>query len=461
MEAYTKVALTSSRSLPTSSSSYYRELTIENYSDEMMYMMDETGKMTELPPYPHPSSFERKVVINILEKNGFDTPGLPFNGKVYTSEVPKFPVTRITMSLTALTLDAVYVEEAGIAISNALHRDRLGDVHRLTKNYYLNFYRQLHEKFDQGYNTPMIINANCHDETKTHMFVGVNGLVASVVIGHDRTIPEHLTVSLNRGEKRLLAEINYDFQKGGLMVDSIKGNVWYFSTERDDVTKTIAKDRSEYVSKLSKTEVDQMIEEALAEAKGQIEALTKENEQLKAELASVRKDLALSQGELSKANNSTQLTLDQQMQFMKLQTAQEERDLLRERKSVAQEQADKKHAQDLEIAQAKVAKEHLSVQSAELGNFGTVAKTAAVIAPIAASAYIWHAKAASSVASLGVGAIAGGAGIGAIIAAAAGVAIVSSYPIFDNCCKTISDTISGLWNMVTDTVSSVVDWIFG
>lgn len=366
-------------------SGWYMEQSVENYTDVPIYVLRPNGQIIEVAPlYEQPLS-NKRVLLKSVSRTGL--PLSSYRGKMSTG---KNPAMEISVDFDRLLAGPYFCKDMGIAISTAEHRPRLISENYLDPEYvtakvttYINNYLQ------QGNMTPIVVRANSHNTEIEYLYLAVNDFVMSAKVDHNLEAAEELVFCFTRrnGYTRCeMHDLNWDNMD--IREELINKTKWVFGTDLGKVQDYVSKKISDDEFKLSSVELNHRIELETAQLKKDLQDKDTTIEQLRKELALVRKELENTKYELSKANESSRMSTEQQMNAYKLANAIEENRLANEKRQLAKEQAifeferDKvKAGYENQIQNAKIRKEEISVSGAETSNLGTAMKTAAVVIP--------------------------------------------------------------------------------
>lgn len=443
------------------SAGWYAETAIENHTGEFIYVMRPNGDITEIAPLSNNKTYNQRVIIKYVNRAGLISPDLGvMTGRItYTS--PKFPQTEFTIDYKGLLKEPIFIPEVGLTIASVYNK------HRLTENNYLNpdyFNSKLETTISQfiasGLATPVVVTANCHNPDIEFLYIEINGKLTSIQLRHDTSQNECLVIMINRNLTHTRVSVEIDWKKADLLDINVSNRKWILGTDLEKVQKAITDRLTSEKNKFSPEEISSIVNDKTEELLAKIEDLTKSNELLKRELDLTKKDLANSNAELTRANDSSKLSTEQLMtayklsnQLQDLELQKEKRELFREQSRIANEQSRIKNESDREIAEAKVRKEYLSVQSSEMTNYGNMAKTATILVPIVASAFMWFKSASAASSSLMVGI--GLAELAPVVAIGLGigVAVKCSRSLINHTKNIISKgvkTAKKFWQWLTD-----------
>ena len=435
---------TSLDQLTQTTASWYHEFLIENYTGAMIYLMMPDGTQYDVPPR-YSSAFVDRVEIKSLWKQGNQSPDV---GSVrnYSISAQKFPMHAISLSAGLLESDAIYIKELGIAIATPPHRDRLGYVHRLNSDFVGKAVEQLYTQFfTEGWPVPCVIDINSYDTKHQFIYVGVNGQLCSIHVRNNMNEAERMNISYNlAGTHRTFFNVDFDIRRDRVKIlDDVGDAVFIIGTDRAEVAKLIESRDVRKGNFYTSEELKIRLREVEEEISTKFADVQKENDQLKKELASVKKDLQLSQLELDKANNEMKMSVEQQMQMIRLTNAIKDQETVQERREMLREQMHMKGTTEYAIAAAKVQKEEISLREAEVSNFGTLAKTASVILPIAASIGLWLSRQSASSACPLIG-------VAASAAAFLPAVVTGAVSLLTHTANTIWSSAKKVWRRLWD-----------
>lgn len=438
------------------------ETTIENHTGEPLYLLMPCGTVQEIAPLYANVTFGKRVLIRHLYRPGLVSQDVNmFSGRP-TIHSAKFPLKEIEISYSRLTSGPCYVDAIGASVCLARHCSRMVTENHMDPQYVSKRIVEFCETyFRSGGPSPILISANCHDKAIEHLYIEVNHKLMSVMPVHNLDVPEELVFMLNRNEEHTRATvIDFDWSKNPVREETICGETWVFGTSASAVQGRINERNLQRKALLTKEETKAQLDAATEDLNKKLEAKNIETENLKKELALTKQELDNTKLELSKANDISRMSYEQQTFAQKYASQVEDRKLQEEKRQFQREQAqfsmeqDRVKAEtDYNIASAKVRKEELSVQSAAVGNTGTAMKTAAVVIPIVASAALWFAKvgAMSSLVTVGTGV--GGAAVAGFTIIGAGEAICSAV-------RCVGSVITNAVNIISSGVRKVCSWLF-
>lgn len=420
----------------------FDSLAIVNYTAQSVYIMGPNGETTTLIPTLRSTHqvYNQYVIFKYIHRVGLQS-NIRQDVDVYidyTEQSINYPGYEIKIALTELRRGPVYVKELGFAVAVGSFQHQLGTVHRLGEEYTREAIIASHEKFVyEGSSTPFILKVNSHNPELEWFYFVLKNNIYSVKVKHDLQMPEKVLLHFHNGDDNNWY-VDYRDIVASEVIDTLEDS-FIIGYDREAVRKLMDQQREALRDKMTATEVDIKVKEAIREANRTLEANKKEIDQYKKTIDQLTRELNL----LKKSNQLDDLTIQKSVseateelsannkrlaQTNKLLTedlkntatelrqantpalqsteqflAQQKTDTARfqlEAMAVKQEgeriRAQEKHLQDIRNLQMtfeqdkilnslKLQKERESVYSAEISSYGTLAKTAAIIAPIVLS----------------------------------------------------------------------------
>ena len=458
-QMFTRTDFQTHAPLPQMESGWHRETLIENHMNKPIFVMQATGDILEVAPLYKSSNYGQRVLVKQIQRVGLPQSDVGiFSGRP-TIASPKNARSDFEVTAKQLSFGPVFIKEVGLALAFEHDLPRLKEENYLDPDFCNNRVMDVAiDYINHGHPTPMLIVGNCHDETINFLHVEINGLVASIKLRHDLGSAEELRFLVNRNDSHTPWRItDLNWAKMSVMETTIGKTKWIIGTDIEKVHLKVQEKLTEQSTRLTQAEVSSHVQEQTAVIQQKLVDSESVIENIRKELRLTKDELANTKLELSRANDISRSTFEQQQLAMKMamqtsdqQFALQKQELEKERLATLLAQAKVKTDADLAVATAKVQKEVISVQGAEASNLGTIAKTVTIVAPIAAAAAAWmHKQQAASGFAL-VGGITG-AGILPIVAAI-GTAALLAKPIVSvvkHSINVISSTARKLWSWLT------------
>ena len=385
------------------------------------------------------------------------------NGIVHYNEC-EIPLTELMKGPYTLAIPF------GISIAIAEHRGELSALRAGSPEYQRKLLQENWNRYfkEQGAFAGMVLKANCYDVTKDKLYFESNGFIMAVQVTHYAHLPEDLILVYNNNGNTeteswitVPCDQTFNWSSAEACRVTFRGKSWAVGTNREKLmnmlkeeeirkSKLVTLDEADYKRSLNTLEMAQEIKNRDREIELTNQALNNERQALsmaRQEISSIetnaKQNFALRELDKKQAVSDTEIQLKQLQNQMSLesQKRQLEADIA-------------KRESDLEIAEAKVAKEQISLRNSQVSETGTLVKAAAVAIPAAMGLGMWMSN-ASSHASLA--AVAGGltGGSGALIAAslitAASVAAVNKDAIIDGV-KSIGSSVIDFAGDVGETL---------
>ena len=446
--------------LPQMESGWHRETLIENHMNKPIFVMQATGDILEVAPLYKSSHFGQRVLVKQIQRVGLPQSDVGIISGRPTIASPKNSRSDFEVTAKQLSFGPVYIKEVGLALAFEHDLPRLREENYLDPEFCNNRITDVAiDYIDRGHPAPMLILGNCHDETINFLHVEINGMVASIKLRHDLGAAEELRFLVNRNDSHTPWRVtDLNWAKMSVMETTIGKNKWIIGTDIEKVHLKVQEKLAEQSTRLTKAEVSSQIQEQTAAIQQKLTDTEAVTDNIRKELRLTKDELANTKLELSRANDISRGTFEQQQLAMKMamqtsdqQFALQKQELEKERLATLLAQAQIKTNADLAVATAKVQKEAISVQGAEASNFGTIAKTVTVIAPIAAAAAAWmhQQKAASGLCAL-VGGISG-AGILPAVVAIGAIALLAKpvVSVVKHSINVISSKARQFWSWLT------------
>ena len=397
--------------LAQTESGWYRETLIENHTGIPVFAMQASGEIQEIAPLYAGASYGQRILVKQISRIGLVTkdPGI-FTGRA-TVNSPKNP--RVDFEVSAITLahGPVYIREAGLVLAFEQDLPRLREENYLDPEFCNNKVTDFAIDFlNRGCAAPMLVVGNCHDETIQFLHVEINGMIASIKLMHNRDSKEELRFLVNRNDSHTPYRLtDLDWSKMAVHEVIVGNRKWIVGTDIEKVHLKIQEKVAEQQTRLTRAEVESQVSEKTIALQQQLSDSKIQLENVGKELKFARDELATTRAELNRANDQARGTFEQQQLALKMNMqvsdhalAMHKMEFDKRRMDALLEQTKVKSEAELLLASAKVRKEVLSVEGAETSNYGTIAKTVTVVAPIAAAAAAWMHKqhAASSISAL-------------------------------------------------------------
>ena len=420
IQPYKRSEMQTCSPLVQSESGWYRETLIENHTGVPIFAMQADGDIQEIPPLYSGAAYGQRVLVKQIRRVGLVTrdPGI-FSGRA-TVNSPKYPRVDVEVAATKLAIGPIFIKEAGLALAFEKDVPRLREENYLDPDFCNNKITDFAVDFlNRGYPAPMLVIGNCHDTTIDFLHIEINGMVVSIKLNHDLNTKEELRFLLNRNDSHTPHRlIDLDWSKMAVHEVIIGQRKWIVGTDIEKVHLKVQEKVAEQQTRLTRAEVESQVSEKTAVLQQQLSDSKIQLDNVGKELRFTKDELINAKAELNKANDLSKGTFEQQQLAMKMNMQVNEQALALHKMEYEKARMDAllvqtkvKSDAELAIASAKVRKEVISVEGAETSNYGTIAKTVTVVAPIAAAAAAWMHKqqSASSICAMigGSGSVAG------------------------------------------------------
>lgn len=336
-------------------SSWYNEMVILNQTHGVIFMIDYTGEVTEIPPYYSDNVLESKVLISAHRTLG--------RRNAYTETFKFHPnkmIKEVVIRHKDLMNNAIYVNELDVAIAIEPYKDRLRDTHpRLSTTKREIIESEINEIKGCINGHTISVMANHPDPAVSTIYWSIGNLVMSAPVCHTDSAPyiaihtksavEYDTVSksyVTRDMTYTVDEVTDIFQ--GAMDVNIGSDLWVIGTSLGKVREMC-------------TSIRERFEEEERQYKSTISKCNDEITTLKEEVGRLKS------------------TIDQQKHEIKQQEYVIDR--YRVNDQLIHDRVKMKNEKD--IHELKVEKEALSTKAAESAAWSTAIKAAAVIVPSA------------------------------------------------------------------------------
>lgn len=382
--------------LQQQSVSYYTESSITNYTGEPVYLMEPSGNIREIQPVAVGQT-RGLLEINTITKT---CNSLPYYNHT-TGSYTKHPKTTIHISLQRLQSGPYYCREIGCSVSLLQHTahmksESLTDPEAVSKKVY-----EYSEKlFKENATVPLMVYANSYDEDIEYLYLEVNNKLVSVKVFHEYDQEECIVIRINRKEnirEYVFSELNW--KKLGYIERTIFDRKWKFGTDLERIEKAIRDGILYNKSLMTQEEFETELSLKVSQLNTTISEKDETINTLKKDLERTKKELQDTTYELTKANDQSKASYEQQILAMKLAHAQQEHIIVSDKREMTKEQFLReleherlKQEAERRVAEEKIRKEELSTRTAEINTLGVIFKTAAIIIPIAVSAGIWIAS---------------------------------------------------------------------
>lgn len=473
----------------------YGELVIENHTGEPILVLWPNGEVDEIPCSSNGLPKRQVLVSNLSGTNPW-----PHSGSVFNASA-SYNKTDVAVPVELLEKGPFFVRQAGIFISKTSVVD-LKEYYSLDPSLSRRMgYLAAENYIVNGGGTPIIIEANTHNEDINFIYFGINGLISSTRVKHNQEESEYLTVHTNKDGRYLREEIKFDFASDDLVEVLVGGVAWAFSIKRDRLYQYLEEKRLSETRKISPTELEGMFRDKFSELNNVLDEMSKINENNKREISLLKAENSRLTKELEAANNETRKSYEQFLIDKKIESQEKameaeerkhqleeevsklklaaqkqtaaiesekqlttltasiqsavaaqqkliaEQEMMRQKFRMEQEATTLKTEADKKIQEAKIRKEELSVASAEASTIGTVVKTLALVAPTVISAYLLY-KSKSNAGGIVKKSITMAGHIGGFVIN--GVRMVSNAVI-----STASEICSSVWGAVKSVVSGM------
>ena len=492
--------------------------TVMNYTNRVVYMMSPDGSVSELTPNCSPmvSVCNQYIVLRSITRIGIQS-NIHTDIDVYMDldgNTP-YPGYEIRVPVTSLNHEAIYIKELGIALATNNRKEQLSAVHRLGDGYSRAAIIEAQREFiGNGSTSPLVLSVNSHDEKLENYYIVINGNIHTVHVTHNVCAPEEVLFHWHRGEDDLWMVKTLGITD--VEEVSLHEGTFIVGSNREAVRKLLNEKRVNTRNLLTPAEVEIRINEAVRDLQKQMDGITKERDQLKASVDQLTRELSLTKKdtqlddleiqknvtkateqlsetnqrlqqtnklltedlkntttELRQANAPMNMSTEQFLAAQRTATAQMQYETLLAKSRTEAERAEEKHQREMHqmqiehkhekaINELKVQKEQQSTYSAEVSTLGTVAKTLAVILPIAASVGFYLSSRGSSeliagvANSLGFRAL---GGVGALATSAIGTLVSLGTEVVTNVVDTVGSVITNTINTICSAAESVWSWL--
>lgn len=412
MAAYSCIRYETPLPMDTNLMGLHIELGIKNFTGEELTVMVPNGRTYTVDPIAQVRDPNPRVQAEMIVRDHYNHAYAITNGKN--------DLLVSTINFQELNNGPVVLTEFNLIISLSRHAPLLMNYNVFNEEYYnRKLLEEIHKYWYQpGYNSPICIVANCHNTSIEYLYMVVNDTILKYRLIHDCTQAENLHFNVNayNGWRKLEFQ-NLDWEKLNFSTVEVGNSTWVISTNFDLISKYLDDKRTKDNSKLLKSDVDAFVNTATQTYQQEIAVLKDQLANASKEIEILKKALGNTKTELDGVNEGYKRSFEQQMWEQKGNNLKEEAELLREKRMFAREsdmyaerQRFRKAESDLELARAKVEKEKLSLASTEASNFGTYAKTAAVVIPTLVGVGAWVARTATAaLVPCGIGLIASAA----------------------------------------------------
>ena len=492
---------------------------VMNYTNRVIYMMGPDGTISELTPNCSPmvSVYNQYIVLKSITRVGVQS-NIHSEIDSYMDLDGNVPYPGYEIHIPAINLnhEAIYVKEFGIALATNNRKEQLSAVHRLGDGYSRTAIIEAQRTFiGNGSASPLVLSANTHDDTLENYYIVINDNIHTVKVTHDICTPEEVLFHWHRGEddhwvvKTLAITDVEEF--------TVQDGTFIVGSNREAVLKRLNEKRVNTRNLLTPAEMEIRINEAVRDLQKQMDAMTKERDQLKSSVDQLTRELSLTKKEtqlddleiqksvtkateqltetnqrlqqtnkllnedlknttteLRQANAPMTMSSDQFLAAQRTATAQMQYETLLAKNRIDAERAEEKHQREMSqmklehehekvINDLKVQKEQQSTYSAEVSTIGTVAKTLAVLLPIAASVGLYLASRGSS--ELISGTVSGSgsfkalSSVGALAKEAIGTVVTLGTELVTNVVETVGSVITNTVDTICSAAKSVWSWL--
>ena len=253
--------------------------------------------------------------------------------------------------------------------------------------------------------------------------------------------------------------LDLDWSKMSIQETTIGQRKWIIGTDIEKVHLKVQEKVAEQQSRLTRAEVATQVEEKTTELQKQLSDSKSQLDNVEKKLKLTNEELINTKAELNRANDLSRGTFEQQQLSMKMNMQVNEQALAlhkmeyeKARMDALLVQTKAKSEAELEIAAAKVRKEVISVEGAETSNYGTIAKTVTVVAPIAAAAAAWMHK--QNVASSICASVGGGCSMAGILPTVGVIAAVALLA------KPVVSMVTHSINVISSKAKEFWSWLW-
>ena len=374
---------------------WFREQQIINNTSVSLYLIRRDGEVVEVPPR-YPKGTYTKTILFMYT----DCAGITECNRIDRSMLPARTVVELSIHLNDLDKDAIYIPDMDIAIATATHRSRLPDIHPAFAERQARQQAALFQACLEKNDNTFYFKVNSTDPAHKEFYVIINGIMTAWPITHHET--ENSVVAYAMGyhdgqDTKNMAQIT--FVAEDCLVDATISSekessyLWYLGVSRTKVQDLYTSALRESREKYTKKEVKERIGQALSEQQEEIGGLKSDIQTLTSKLRAVEgenmtfrqlESKRLERENLLQQQMQTKETFQMQQEKYKMEMENLERKYQFDRAAMYQkEEAERRRAeQTYRVNELKVEKEHHSVKASEVSMWGTVLKTAAVVAPV-------------------------------------------------------------------------------
>lgn len=391
---------------------YYQELVVENQMGANLYMLREGGHIETVVSTS--CSYQNPLVrIMIVGRNKCSEAD-------YGQRSIRDPSKRIKEEYVfpkSLFADGpIFVRELGYSLGLQCDAAALEAVNPYARvNFIKEVREQMQRDFDSGRSSPIVVYTNLYDDSIQTLYLEFNNQLLGCKVDHYRDRPEMCVIALRRegvDAREAIKTYGYKFDvfDDGETIECfslvLENNILLAGTDKKQVLQKLAEKSKEQRARYTRYEVDRLVEDAIEDKVKEVTILKQKIDLTKQEKDLNKYENSNLKSELTQVNEGSRKTHEMEMAEMKLSMAKLDTELAKFKAEAENATIRNKLEQDrvaLEAARIKADSErsqadHKERQAAsqntsdQISLVGTIAKTAAIIAPIALSLYIWHEK---------------------------------------------------------------------
>ena len=397
---------------------YYIETAIENYTGLPIFLYHPSGIPEQIPPTLVGPNTLKGVVVTVHRRCGRGKPMSKYdNGRGNPEFCSDLRAVRVFVPARCLQARPVYIQEISSSISFENNLEFIRTVNCADSEYIAELTRDISQNyFDKGYPSPLLINCNIHNLNVDTLTVAINGELMDVQPMHNFTATEYIEISVQRGFDRIVTQIDHDevnWSDTKSFEVKIFDQIWIFGTDRAAVQRKVTERRLALSKTFTEAEFNEKIELKTKDVKQELASNQRDLALANDEIKALKQKLKQTSEELADANSYSRQTYEQRsmsekyaQECLKRETAGIENETLREKMRLEAEnnriklEADKaKLEAERKISELKVEKEIASKSKTDADTTLTILKVAAAAIPIIVSIGTWVYKSGKVVAS--------------------------------------------------------------